>query len=184
MLSGVTIAYSATIGNNNFTVKGPTGTSPAFGFTVNGPNKMVVQSDSLGPCDGAPYQCRFVKYTIKNYDGTLAASIPIAENITYSGWNCQQTYPGNTYAHCTGADTTDASGNFTDQWNMWGTGFTPANCGENVTDHWQWCSPTGNNPNPGITFGTLVGWQHTSSVNINGYINPPTTIPTGTIFAP
>jgi len=183
VLSGVSIPYTATIGNNNFTVTGPTGTSPAYGFTVNGPNKMVVQSDAIGPCQGSSYQCRIVNYTVKNYDGTLAANIPIAENISYSGYNCKQTDPGHNWSHCDGTAHTDGGGNFGDQWGMY-TGFTPSGCGVNITDHWQWCGPTGNNPTAGITFGTITGWTHTSNVDINGYINPPTVIPQGTIFAP
>ena len=67
------------------------------------------------------------------------------------------------------------------------TGFTPAGCGVNVTDHWQWCGPTGSNPpapNPGITFATLAGFAHTADTKINGYDNPPTAIPAGTAFVP
>jgi hypothetical protein len=144
---------------------------------------MVVQSDTIKPCVGAPYQCRFVSYTVKNYDGTLAANIPIAENISFSGYNCQQSNPGNRTAQCNAQNTTDGGGNFTDEWGMY-TGFTPAGCGQNVTDHWQWCGPTGNNPDPGITFGTLVGYAHTASTDINGFVNPPTPIPPGTVISP
>jgi len=144
---------------------------------------MVVQSDTIKQCIGAHYQCRFVSYTVENYDNTLAANIPIAENISFSGYNCQQPNPGHTSAQCNGQYSTDGGGNLTDQWAMY-TGFTPAGCGENTTDHWQWCGPTGNNPNPGITFGTLVGWRHTASTDMNGFINPPTPIPPGTIISP
>ena len=146
----------------------------------------MVQSDTIKACIGTPYQCRFVSYTVKDYDGTLAANIPIAEDISFSGYNCQQHDPGNSWAHCDATYHTDGGGNLTDQWGMY-TGFTPAGCGENVTDHWQWCGPTGSDPNPGIPFGTLAGWKHTSSVDINGYINPgnpANPIPPGTIFTP
>ena len=183
VLAGVSIGYSATIGNKNITVKGPVGTSAPASFTVNGPNKMVVQSDTIKQCIGSPYQCRFTSYTVKNYDQSVASNIPIAENISFSGYNCTQPNPGNKTAQCDATYSTDGSGSFTDQWAMY-TGFTPAGCGENITDHWQWCGPTGNNPDPGITFGTLAGWSHTSSVEINGYTNPPTPIPAGTIFSP
>ncbi len=66
-----------------------------------------------------------------------------------------------------------------DEWDMY-TGYTPAGCGQNITDHWQWCGPANSNPpapNPGITFGTLIGWVHTASTQINGYTNPPTPMP-------
>lgn len=180
VLSGVSIGYTATIGNNNITVQGPTGTSKPAGFVVNGPNKMVVQTDQIQACIGFPYQCRIVKYTVQNFDGTLAANIPIAEGISFSGYNCtNKPDPGHAWAHCDGTHLTDGSGNFSDQWAMYNTGFTPAGCGVNITDHWQWCGPTGNNPNPGIAFGTLTGWAHTASVDINGFINPPTPMPPG-----
>jgi hypothetical protein len=183
VLSGVSVAFTSNIGSNNVTVTAGSATSSPASLGVNGPNQMVVQSDTIGQCIGVSYQCRFVSYTVKNYDGTLAANIPIAENISFSGYNCQQSYPGNSTAHCDATNHTDGGGNLTDEWSMF-TGFTPAGCGQNVTDHWQWCGPTGNNPNPGITFGTLIGWSHTSSVDINGYINPPTLIPQGTVFSP
>jgi hypothetical protein len=183
VLQGVSVAFSAAIGSNNVTVTASGAMSPPASLGINGPIKMVVQSDTIAPCAGVPYQCRFVSYIVQNYDGTPAANIPVAENISFSGYNCQQTQPGHSTAQCNGGNLTDGAGGLTDQWSML-TGFTPAGCGFNTTDHWQWCSPTGNNPSPGITFGTLTGWQHTASTDINGYINPPNKIPTGTVFAP
>jgi hypothetical protein len=184
VLQGVNVAFSATIGSNSVTVTASSQKSAAASLLVNGPNQMVVQNDQIGQTTGDPHsQSRFVTYTVKNYDGSLASNIPIAESISFSGWNCQQTNPGNTWAHCTAIYSTDGGGGLTDEWSMY-TGYTPAGCGENVTDHWQWCGPTGQNPNPGITFGSLIGWAHTSSVDINGYINPPTPIPQGTVFSP
>jgi len=183
VMQGVSVSFSAKIGSNNVTVTAGSQTSAPASLGINGPNQMVVQSDTIATCVGAPYQCRFVSYTVENYDGTLAANIPIAENISFSGYNCQQANPGSTTAQCNAQYTTDGGGNLTDEWAMY-TGFTPAGCGENLTDHWQWCGPTGNNPDPGITFGTLVGYSHTASTDINGFINPPNKIPTGTVFGP
>ena len=184
VLTGVSVSFSATIGSNNVTVTANGQTSPPASLGVNGPNQMVVESDRIGATTGNPNaQSRFVTYTVKNYDGSLTANIPIAENISYSGYNCTQPNPGNSSAQCNAQYTTNGGGGFTDEWSMY-TGYTPAGCGENITDHWQWCGPTGSNPNPGITFGTLVGWAHTASVDINGYVNPPTAIPAGTVFGP
>jgi hypothetical protein len=51
--------------------------------------------------------------------------------------------------------------------------FDPAGCGFSITfDDWQWCSPSGNNPNPGITFGHLFGFTHTDAIEINGHEDP------------
>ena len=184
MLTGVSVAFTAKIGSNNVTVTAGSATSSPASLGVNGPNQMVVQSDRIGATSNNPSaQSRYVMYTIKNYDGTVAANIPIAENMSLSGYNCLQTYPGHITAQCNAQYHTDSGGNLTDEWGMY-TGYTPVGCGENITDHWQWCGPSGNNPNPGITFGTLVGWLHTASTDINTYINPPTIIPTGTVFAP
>jgi hypothetical protein len=116
----------------------------------------------------------------------LLANIPIAENISFSGYNCKQKNPGNATAQCDAKYSPAAGGVLTDEWGMY-TGYTPSTCGQNITDHWDWCGPAGSNPpapNPGIPFGSLIGWAHTSSVDINGYVNPPTLIPKGTVFSP
>ncbi len=184
VLQGVSVAFTAKIGSNNVTVTASGATSSPASLGINGPNKMVVQNDRIGPTSNDPAgQSRYVTYTVTNYDGTSAANIPIAENWNPSGYNCQQQNPGNRTAQCNAQYSTDGSGGVTDEWAMY-TGYTPAGCGQNVTDHWQWCGPAGSNPNPGITFGTLVGWVHSASTDINTYINPPTTIPQGTVFGP
>jgi hypothetical protein len=69
-------------------------------------------------CIGANRQCRIVKYTVKNHDNTLAASIPIAENITFSGYNCPQPAPTNTWQRRNGQASTEVRGDFTDQRSM------------------------------------------------------------------
>jgi Bacterial Ig-like domain (group 2) len=183
VLTGVSVSFAPAIGPANVTVTASGVTSSPSSLTINGPNEIVVQSDSIGTCASGGGQCRIVSYIAKNYDGSIAANIPVAENISFSGWNCTQNQPAPVTLSCNGSVSTTSSGSFSDDWSML-TGDTPAGCGWNITDHYQWCSPTGNNPDPGITFGTVVGWAHTASTDVNGYINPPTAIPPGTVFSP
>jgi hypothetical protein len=156
---------------------------------VNGPNKMVVQSggDVIGNSTYVPGEkSRFVTYQVQKADGTAAASIPIAEGITETGYNCQQTNPGYQSAQCNAQFHTSSNGVLQDEWGRY-TGYTPAGCGVNITDHWQWGGPTGSNPpapNPGITFGTLTGWIHTVDSQINGYKNPPSPMLGGFVINP
>jgi Bacterial Ig-like domain (group 2) len=185
----VNIGFNAPVGNNSLSVSANGATSNSVTFTVNGPHKMVVQQggDVIGQATNNPSaQSRFVTYQVQNVDSTPAASIPIAENISLTGWNCNQADPGDTTAHCNAQFHTSSNGILTDEWSMY-TGYTPAGCGKNITDHWQWCGPTGSNPpapNPGITFGTLSGWVHTVDSRINGYTNPPTPMPGGFVIVP
>jgi len=181
----VDIGVTANIGLNNITVTTDIGNSNNGSFTVNGPGRMVVTSDVIGTTSNNPNgKSRFVGYQVQNFDQTLLAqAIPIAENISITGYNCTQTDPGHITTHCDGTDHTDASGHFTDEWAMY-TGFTPAGCGVNITDHWQWCGPTAPAPNPGKTFGTLVGFTHTADSQINGVTNPPNTLPPNTVILP
>jgi hypothetical protein len=74
--------------------------------------------DRIRVASAANGQCRIVKYTVKNHDNTLAAGIPIAENITFSGYNCQQPAPTNTWQQRNRQASTDARGDFTDQRSM------------------------------------------------------------------
>ena len=50
---------------------------------------------------------------------SVAANIPVAENISFSGYNCKQPNPGNTTAQCNAQYSTDGGGNLTDQWSMY-----------------------------------------------------------------
>ena len=117
-------------------------------------------------------------YQVLNVSGTAAASIAIGEVVTESNWNCSQADPGTTTTPY-GGGTTDASGYFTDTWYL-SPNFTPAGCGFDITDRWQW--------DPGLsltyTFGTLVGFIHTDASQINGFSNPPTPMPKGTVINP
>jgi hypothetical protein len=185
----VNIDLTATIGNNSITVSAGGKTSNAATFTVNGPNKMVVQAntDVIGPTTTNPSaKSRFVTYQVQNVDGTVAANIPVAEVVTRTGWNCTQSDPGFYIAQCNAQYSTTANGILKDEWGMF-TGYTPITCGVNMTDHWQWCGPAGWNPpapNPGKTFGTLNGWIHTQDSMINGYQLPPNAMPGGFVIVP
>ena len=180
----VNIGYAATVGNNSISVTGPTGTSNSASFTANGPSMMIVQQngDVIGTTTNDPTaQSRFVTYQVQNVDKTAAANIPIAEDLSRTGYNCSLPDPGYVYAHCDGTHHTNASGILQDEWGMF-TGYSPVSCGVNMLDHWQWCSPSG--PTSGKTFGTLSGWIHTASSDINSYINPPTPMPGGFVILP
>jgi hypothetical protein len=54
--------------------------------------------------------------------------------------------------------------------------YTPAGCGFNITDHWQWCAHS-----PAQTLGTLTGYVHTDKIQINGVVSP-NSIPTGAVI--
>jgi hypothetical protein len=180
---------TATIGAASLSVSANGSTSNSATLTLNGPNKMVVQSngDFIGQTTNNPSaQSRFATYQVQNVDNTPAANIWIAESISLTGWNCNQSDPGNSTAQCNAQQSTDSAGMLTDEWGMY-TGYTPSGCGKNIIDHWQWCAPAGSNPaapNPGKTFGTLSGYIHTSDSKINGYANPPTPMPGGLVIAP
>lgn len=148
---------------------------------LNGPAYAVVVSDTTGQeIDGTIV--RITNYQVYNFDGSSTIVFPIAESFSTSGWSCTNaSQPPTSTTPCDGLAST-TSGVFTDQWTDYSTYYTPANCGVNVTDHWQWCAPTG--PNPGKTFMTLSGFIHTVSSEINGYINPPNDIPGGMVFNP
>jgi hypothetical protein len=182
----VNVTFNANIGTNTLNVVNNNtglGSSPA-NFTIDGPNQAIVRNDVIGQTINNPNaQSRFVTYQVMNFSGTQVQGIPIAEVLNFSGYNCTQPDPGHIFAHCDGTAHTDNTGTFTDEWGMY-TQFTPAGCGVNITDFWQWCGPTVPNPNPGITFMTLNGFVHTANSEINGFINPPSPIPAGTQFHP
>jgi hypothetical protein len=161
---------------------------------LDGPNYMIVQSDTIGPMRGFPsWQSRFVTYQIMNFSGKKSGWIPVAEDILVTPTIplCGQPIPPTSSVHCDGSDENingvHSNGQFTDEWGLL-TGLTPAGCGESVTDHWQWCAPPGAFsylpvPNPGKTFGTLIGSSNTGSATINGYTNPPNPMPLGTVIS-
>lgn len=136
-------------------------TSNSVPIMLNGPASATVEQDFIGAGSLNPNgQSRYITYQVNNIDQTPASNLPIAENISFSGYNCAQPNPGHATSSCNGQNLTSATGQFTDEWAMY-TGYTPASCGETTYDHWQWCAPPptpGSNPtgpNPGITFMTV-----------------------------
>ena len=177
----LTAGYSSTIGNANISVTISGQQSNTKQLILNGPASATVISDiSAQNLEGTII--RQVTYQVKNFDGSVVGNIPVAETFSTSNWSCTNaTQPATDTTSCDGTTST-TSGLFTDSWSDYGTFYTPAGCGVNVIDHWQWCSPSG--PSPGKTFMTLTGFIHTIQSEINGYTSPPGEIPAGTVFNP
>ena len=178
----LTAGFSATIGYANLSVTSSGETSNTKQILLNGPAYAVVISDVTGQePDGKVV--RLTNYHVYDQNGASEVVFPIAEDFIYtSAWSCTNaSQPSRSTTPCDGKTST-TGGVFQDSWSDWGTYYTPANCGTDVTDHWQWCAPTG--PNPGKTFMTLTGFIHTNTSEINGYVNPPNQIPGGTVFNP
>jgi hypothetical protein len=168
ILTGVSVALSATVGNNNVTVTADSVPSPPAALTIDGPYHMVVQSDVTGLCSGCKTTpMRTVTYQVQNFSGTPANQTWMGENISVTGWSCTQSNPGFKSAPCSSNFNTNAAGIFSDQWSLGADGYTPTGCGDNVTDHWQWCAH-----NSAQTLGTLTGYGHTNAVSINGIVSP------------
>jgi hypothetical protein len=177
ILTGVSVALSATVGNNNVTVAASGQTSAPASLTVAGPYQMVVQSDILGHCAGCTTTVqRNITYQINNFSGSPAQNVWIGEVVNTSGWSCTQSNPGLTTTLCSQNDV-KSDGIFTDSWYLSSDSFTPVGCGFNVnSDHWQWCAHSS-----AQTLGTLQGYVHTNAVSENGVVNPPNTFPVGTV---
>ncbi len=177
VLTGVSIAFTATVGNNSITVTANSQKSNSATFQVNGPYHMIVEGDLTDKCTGCSTTVRRrVTYQVQNFDGTNAGATWIAEDIAFSGWSCNQ-QEGHQFAQCSQNDQTSSSGTFTDGWTMSSDAYTPTGCGFNVTyDHWQWCQHS-----PPQTLGTLTGYVHTDKVSINGVVSP-SQIATGTVI--
>jgi hypothetical protein len=185
ILITVNVSINATISPNSITVTNTITnlTSNKSSFTLDGPFNMVVQSDTMGLCNGCSTTVkRNVKYKIMNLSGSSAGAIPIGESYTpVSGWNCTQSRPSVSLTLCSAGDTANSDGTFTDGWSLASDGFTPAGCGEtgNNVDEWQWCATS-----PATPVGKLTGWVKTSTVSINNYVNPPSAMPAGTVINP
>ena len=161
-------------------------TSNQVTITLNGPAYGKVLSDIFAYLMPGQRKARVVQYQVFNIDKTVAANIPIAEDFSATGWNCKipSKQPTTETTSCDGSTVTESDGNFPypDDW-TWYAGDTPKGCGANITDHWQWCSPSG--PTTGITFMTLKGFIHTNATEINGNIQPPSDgMMMGTIIGP
>jgi hypothetical protein len=176
VLTGVSIAFTATVGNNSITVTANSQTSNAATFIVNGPYHMIVEGDLTDKCQGCSTTVRRrVTYQVQNFDGTNAGVLQLGEVPSFSGWNCTQG-EGHNYNQCgTNPASTDSNGVAIDSWSMASDAYTPVGCGFNTTDHWQWCGHS-----PAQTLGTLTGYIHTDKVSINGVVSP-NAIPTGTV---
>jgi hypothetical protein len=161
-------------------------TSKPANIILNGPAYGEVLSDIIATLMPSLQVARVVQYQAFNIDKTVAANIPIAEQFIATGWSCTNpaTQPTTETTLCDGSTVTDSDGNFPypDDWTRY-IGYTPEGCGANITDHWQWCSPSG--PTTGITFMTLIGFIHTNAIEINGNIQPPSDgMSQGTIIGP
>jgi hypothetical protein len=176
ILTGVNVALSATVGNNSVTVTAGGQTSPNATLTVDGPYHMVVQSDVTGLCSGCKTTVmRTVTYQVQNFSGVPANTTPMGENLSLSGWSCSQSSGGVSSAPCSANFQTNSAGVFSDQWSLNSDVYTPTGCGENATDHWQWCAHS-----PAQTLGTLTGYDHTNAISINGVVSP-NGMPPGTV---
>jgi hypothetical protein len=140
---------------------------------------MTVLADDWGPCTGCTTTIqRDVTYQIMNFSGTVTGTIPIGESATDTGWNCTQSFPTVRSTLCSEGVTADA-GEFTDGWSMFSDAYTPAGCGFNVADEWEWCASS-----PARGVGKLTGYIHTNAVSINGVVSPPNKFASGTIINP
>jgi hypothetical protein len=180
VLTSVSISTSAQIGVNNITVSaGAVSSSPAP-FTIDGPDHMVVIDDQVATCSGCTTAvARFMTYRVIKFNLSPANAIPIGEVVSTSDWNCGGAFPGVVTTSCAAPvqTQTQSDGSFTDLWTLSSDSFSPAGCGDNIVDHWQWCSAP-------KTVGTLSGYVHTNAININGSIRPPGPAMTGTVVVP
>jgi hypothetical protein len=176
VLTGVSVALTATVGNNNVTVSANGAASGAAALTVDGPYQMVVQSDVTGKCSGCKTTVeRDTAYQITDFSGENAGATSVCETVTYTGWTCTQAQNVK-YRQCTAPYTTPGTGVLTDSWSLNSDGYTPAGCGLNVLDHWDWAAH-----DPVQVLGTLTGYLHTNAVSINGVVSP-NQIPAGTVI--
>jgi hypothetical protein len=175
----LSVDYSAAIGSANISVTANGQTSNTKQVILNGPAYAKVLNDTWGQ-DPSGNPERVVNYQVCNADNSVASGIPIGEDFIAADWSCTNaSQPPTSTTLCSDPYTTSATGAFTDVWSYYGTYYTPPNCGVNVTDHWQWCTPSGSK-----SFMTLTGFIHTVDSDINRWINPPNQIPEGTIIKP
>jgi hypothetical protein len=173
VLPNVSVAANTSIGSNSITVTANALTSAPSPFTIDGPDHLIVVSDTLGHCSGCTTTVnRIVKYQVIKFGGSPVFVIPIGEAFTKSGWNCSDPEPGFISTPCSSGGDTLTDGTFLDEWTVGSDGHTPVGCGWNALDHWQWCAAP-------KTIGTLNGYIHTNACSINGVVNPPNQFPQG-----
>jgi hypothetical protein len=143
---------------------------------------MVVQQDALINCDGCSTTVeRDVIYQVTNFSGTPAGAIPVCEAPILTNWSCNQAPSPTRFQACSGPPyITNPDGTFNDGWSLASDVWTPIGCGNDIVDTWFYA------PSPSIQkpIGTLNGYVHTNAISINGVVNPPNSLPIGTIVRP
>jgi hypothetical protein len=167
ILTGVNVALSATVGNNNITVTASGQKSPPASLTVDGPYHMLVQSDVTGLCSGcATTVKRTVWYQIQNFSGSNAGTTQMGENGSDGSSSCTpNSLPS--FTSCTSNFNSLSNGTFGDVWSMNSDSYVPSGCGFTTTDHWQWCVHS-----PAQTLDTLTLYIPTNSILINCVLSP------------
>lgn len=178
----VNVTFNATIGTNTLSVTANNqGSSPAD-FTIDGPNKLIVQNDVIGLCNGCHTTVeRDTTYQVQDFSGSIPNNIQICETPTNTGWNCSQQNPGVNATVCgISSFNLPANGQFTDVWSLNSDALTPAGCGFNITDQWNWLAA----PSTFKELGMLTGYIHTNSIGINSSNMPPQAnrLPAGTVI--
>jgi hypothetical protein len=175
----ISVSTNAPIGLYDISVTAGGLSSSPSAFTLDGAVEGVIVNDNLFHCNGCTTAwARKVTMQVKNFSGSNASNIFVAESASPSGWNCQQTFPGVTTENCGGNYSTDSNGYMADQWSVASDIYTPVGCGYNYTTHWQWCAAGSR------TFLTLSGYTHTNAIDMNGVVNPPNQFTFGTVITP
>jgi hypothetical protein len=176
------VGFNATIGNNIITVTANGQGSNRANLVVDGPNQLVVQNDVIGFCNGCSTTVeRNTTYEVLNFSGVASTNIQLCETPNITGWSCNQQFPGVNAIVCgTTSFNLPANSQFTDQWTLASDSFTPAGCGDSLTDQWKWIA----SPNNFLELGSLNGFAHTNAISINGSVMPPqaNAIPAGTVI--
>ena len=176
--------HSATFAPPGNSIEGWTGTDVVF----DGPWFLDANENASedGYTGGAPY--RIVGYDIMTYSGGNSSSVWVCETPAVY-WSCTQPNPGYQAAQCQSGTFQAVGGLFSDRWGLGSNQYTPAGCGDSITDQWMWT------PTRQITWtlATLTGYADTNAVGINGTVWPPqpgvvsslqgyTICPSGTTF--
>jgi hypothetical protein len=188
----VNVAYTATIGKNNNSVTANGQTSNNYQVVLDGPYSLIVEGDTTGYYNNSSANDaqRFMTYQIQNFSQTNAGATPVCEipSNTPSTPPCSPSVPSPNSNWCPGVlgqtangITTPSDGQYTDGWSLAAPAnlYSPAGCGTNITDPWNW------NPQSSILdeLGKPSGYLHTNAIQIDGYVSTPTSqnrIPNGT----
>jgi hypothetical protein len=89
----------------------------------------------------------------------------ICEAPTHTNWSCTQNLPTPTINACgSNPSFTDSNGQFTDNWSLNRSTYTPTGCGCDTVDTWYLQASPANN----IPMGVLSGYIHNDAIKING----------------